>query len=73
MMFTNRIYQFKLRNTSNITMKYDNKLCTDVDQLWDPGYFSIMPKQGTIKSNCDEVFTVKFSPTEVEPNNYRLL
>jgi len=73
MMFTNRVYQFKLRNTSTITMKYDNKLCTELDQLWDPGYFSITPKQGIIKSNCDELFTVKFSPTEVESNNYRLL
>ncbi len=31
------------------------------------------PKQGTIKSGCDEEFSVVFSPTECEPNNRRLM
>ena len=39
----------------------------------DPGYFYVNPKIGTISSNCDEVFLLKFSPTEVLGSNERLM
>lgn len=31
----------------------------------DPGYFYISPKAGSLAPNCDENFSVKFTPTEV--------
>ena len=39
----------------------------------DPGYFYITPKEGSLSPNCDESFTVRFSPTEVQLNNERFL
>jgi hydrocephalus-inducing protein len=56
-------------------MKYSCKivLYTDNVPLVDPGYFYISPKSGELAPNCDEVFTVRFSPTEVDVNNERFL
>ena len=73
LMYTTRNFQFKLRNTSNIKMKYNCKIVSADTGVYDAGFFLINPKTGTIGSNCDEIFTVKFSPTEVEESNNRLL
>lgn len=72
-MYTTRNFQFKLRNSSNIKMKYNCKIVSAESGAYDPGFYLINPKAGTIASNCDEIFTVKFSPTEVEESNNRLL
>ena len=73
LMYTSRSYQVKLRNISNIRMKYLCKLVHAETGVYDAGYYMVTPKQGVIAAGCDEFFTVKFSPTEVEENNARLL
>ncbi len=73
MMFTTRTHEFKVKNSSTVTMDYDNQLVAYKDRLqeqaWNPGYYSISPKKGAIKPGCDELFTLKFQPTEVELSN----
>ena len=72
-MYTTRTFQFKLRNSSTIKMKYVCKLVDSETGVYDPGYYLINPKSGSISGGCDEIFTVKFSPTEVDESNARLL
>lgn len=73
MMYTSRVYQFRLRNTSAIKMKYTCKLVHPQTGLYDAGYYLVTPKTGALSPGCDEIFSVKFSPTEVEDINHRLL
>lgn len=56
-----------MKNISKIAGKYNTKF------LPNNGYFSITPKQGILNSGCDELFTLKFSPTEVDFSNQRTL
>lgn len=72
-MYTTRIHQLKLRNSSLISLSYTCKIVSAETGVIDPGYFYIFPKSGTVAPNCDEQFTIKFSPTEVEHSNERLL
>ena len=72
-MYTTRNHQIKLRNTSLIALKYNCKIVSADTGAIDPGYFYVNPKIGTISSNCDEVFMLKFSPTEVLGSNERLM
>lgn len=73
LMFTTRTYSFNLKNTSTIQMKYSCKVLSAETAAYDPGYYHIGPKSGTINPGCDESITVKFSPKEVEESNARLL
>lgn len=54
-------------------MNYKCKLTSAETGQYDPGFYTVGPKVGSIAAGCDEVFTIKFSPTEVENNNARLL
>lgn len=60
MMYTSRTYQFKIKNTSTITLKYNNKLTSAISGKYDPGFYIVSPKQGIILPNCDESFTGYF-------------
>jgi hydrocephalus-inducing protein len=72
-MYTSRVHKFKVRNTSLIMLKYKANVVSAETAQFDPGFFSVVPKSGTLAAGCDEVFSVKFSPTEVEDINERLL
>ena len=74
-MYTTRVHNFSVKNTSLIAIKYSCKIvkATDEGEMVDPGYFYIAPKVGTLSPNCDENFTVKFSPTEVDEDIQRFL
>ncbi len=54
-------------------MVYRCKLVSGETGIPDTGYYSIHPKSGSIAPGCDEFITVKFSPTEVDDINLRLL
>ena len=73
MMYTSRVYKFSLKNTSLIKIAYSCKIVSASTGKIDAGFFSISPHSGTILPDCDENFTLKFSPTEVEEINDRLL
>ena len=73
LMYTTRVHKFSVKNTSLITTKYSMKIVSAETGVLDAGYFSVTPKTGTIAPGCDEFFTVKFSPTEVDYTNSRLL
>ena len=66
MMYTSRVHKFSLKNTSTIKMHYTCKVVSAETGKIDPGFFTIAPHAGTVLPGCDENFTVKFSPTEVE-------
>lgn len=73
MMYTSRVHRFNLKNTSAIKMNFSCKIVNSETGKTDPGFFLISPHSGIILPGCDETFTVKFSPTEVEEVNDRLL
>ena len=73
LMFTSRVHKFKVKNTSLINIKFKSKIVSAETALFDPGFFIVTPKTGTIVPNGYEVFTLTFNPTEVEPSNLRLL
>ena len=76
MMFTCRSYNLKLRNTSTVMMHYECELLKGDrkgEGEWDPGYFSVSNKTGNVQPDCDEEFTIRFQPTEVEMENMRYL
>lgn len=73
LMYTTRVHQLKLKNTCLIAFNYTCKIVSAETGAVDPGYFYVYPKAGKIASNSDEVFTIKFSPTEVDETNERLL
>ena len=74
-MYESRTHTFYVKNTSLITIKYQCKIIMYENNkpVIDPGYFYITPKMGTLAPNCDENFTVKFTPTEVQSQNERYL
>lgn len=54
-------------------MNYNNKIVSFETGKIDAGFYSVSPHTGTINPNCEETFTVRFSPTEVDETNERLL
>lgn len=54
-------------------MIYNCKIVSAETGKIDAGFFTVSPHSGTVNPGCDEVFTVKFSPTEVQETNDRLL
>lgn len=69
MMFTCRSYTFKIRNTSTVMMNYTTMLGHQRESnIWEPGYFSVSSKTGVVQPGCDEVLTVRYQPTEVQPS-----
>lgn len=74
-MYTSRTHQFNVKNTSLIKLNYKCRIIVYEDNVprVDPGYFYISPKEGSIAPNCDEYFTVRYSPTEVHYDNERFL
>ena len=76
LMYTSRNHNFSLKNISTINMKYSCKIIKATDdgvEEIDPGFFHISPKIGDLAPNCDETFSVTFSPIEVEEKNERFL
>lgn len=73
MMYTSRVHRFNLKNTSAIKMNFSCKIVNSETGKTDPGFFLISPHSGVILPGCDQTFTIKFSPTEVEEVNDRLL
>ena len=73
LMFATRSFKFPLRNTSSIAMPYKFKICSATTGRLDAGAYSVAPREGTVQAGCDEIVTVKFSPSEVDPHNERLL
>ena len=73
MMYTSRMHKFTLKNTSTIKMNYNCKIVNSNSGKIDAGFFTISPHIGIVNPNCEEAFTVRFSPTEVEETNERLL
>ncbi|EGR28756.1 hypothetical protein IMG5_169530, partial [Ichthyophthirius multifiliis] len=75
LIYTSRTHTFKVKNTSLINIKYSCKIISHINDIGqiDSGFFYVTPKQGILAPNCDEQFTVKFSPTEVEENNERFV
>jgi hydrocephalus-inducing protein len=69
LMYTTRTHQLKVRNTSLIALKYNCRIVSAESGVIDPGFFYVNPKAGVVAPNCDEVFTIKFSPTEVLGSN----
>lgn len=72
-MYESRTHSFSVKNTSLINIKYNCKIIKYEDNkpVVDPGYFYVTPKTGNLAPNCDENFTVKFTPTEVINENER--
>ena len=73
MMYTGRVHKVSVKNISTIKMNYNCKIVSSDSGKIDSGFFTVSPHSGTINPNCDEVFTIRFSPTEVEETNERLL
>lgn len=72
-MYTSRMHKVSLKNTSLIELKYSCKVVSAETGKIDPGYYLVSPHNGVIQPGCDETFVVRFSPTEVEDTNERLL
>jgi len=73
LMYASRTFKFTVKNTSMINLEYNWKIANIQTAILDAGPFSIIPKQGTIAPGCDDNFIVKYSPTEVDSDNVRLL
>jgi len=73
LMYTSRVYSFKLKNVSHIEMKYKCKIVSAETGAYDNGYYTVTPKNGVVAPGVDEVITIKFSPKEIEDTNQRLL
>jgi hydrocephalus-inducing protein len=73
MMYTSRVHKFSIKNVSSIKMVYACKIVSSETGKIESGFFTVSPHNGTVNPNCQETFTVRFSPTEVEEINERLL
>ena len=73
MMYTARTFTFKMKNTSIIHLNYGWRFIQPDTGVPDLGFYSITPKEGTIRPESEESFEVKFQPTEVEERMDRLL
>lgn len=51
LMFTSRVHRFKVKNSSLINMKYKCKIVSAETALFDPGFFIITPKTGSVVPN----------------------
>jgi len=63
MMYTSRVHKFNVKNTSSIKLNYNCKIVSASNGKIDAGFYSIAPHSGTILPDCDETFTLRFSPT----------
>ncbi len=72
-MYTSRNHKISLKNTSTIKLQYNCKIVDYETGKIDAGFFAVSPHNGIILPNCEETFTIKFSPTEVEDFLRRLL
>ena len=63
MMYTSRVHKFNVKNTSTIKLSYNCKIVSASTGKIDAGFYSIAPHSGTILPDCDETFTLRFSPT----------
>lgn len=72
MMYSIRTYDFKMKNESICAMHYKWEFI-DRNDSFDSGFYKITPTTGTIKPESEEVFQVKFAPTEVEEDQTRRL
>jgi len=72
MMYTARIFSFKVKNASLINMSYYWKF-TNSEGVLDLGFYTITPKNGSIRPESVETFEVKFLPTEVDERMVRVL
>ena len=73
LMFATKSFKFPLRNACSIAMPYKFKICSATTGRLDAGPYSVAPRDGTIAPGCNEMIVVKFSPTEVDNLNERLL
>lgn len=73
MMYTSRVHKFTVKNTSTIKLNYNCKIVSARTGKVDAGFFTVSPHSGTIMPDCDETFTLRFSPTELEEIIERLL
>jgi hydrocephalus-inducing protein len=73
MMYTSRVHKFTVKNTSTIKMHYNCRIVSAENGKIDSGFFTVSPHNGAVNPNCEQPFTVRFSPTEVEQSNERLL
>lgn len=73
LMFASRSFKLPLKNVSKIAMPYRFKICSATTGKLDAGPYSVSPREGTIAPGCVEFVNVKFSPSEVESMNERLL
>lgn len=72
-MYTSRVHKFSVKNTSLISLRFNCKIVSAETGKIDAGYYSLGNHSGVIAPGCDEQFTLKFSPTEVDETNARLL
>ena len=49
-----------------INLNYNFKITDNQTGVLNAGPYSILPKKGFIAPGCDEDFTLKFNPLEVE-------
>jgi hypothetical protein len=73
LMYASRSYKFTIKNTSLVNLNYNFKIVNASTAVLDAGPYTIIPKKGSIASDCDENFILKFSPLEVENDFSRLL
>ena len=73
LMFATKSFKFLLHNTCTIAMPFKFKICSSTTGRLDAGPYSVDPREGIIQPGCDAMITVKFSPTEVDNFNERLL
>jgi len=73
LMFASRSYKLPLKNIAKIAMPYRFKICSATTGKLDAGPYSVSPREGVIAPGCVEFINIKFSPSEVESINERLL
>ena len=73
LMFATRSFQFPLSNACTIAMPYKFKICSATTGRLDAGPYSVAPRDGVVQPGCNQPIIVKFSPTEVDNLNERLL
>jgi len=65
MMYQTRSYTFTVSNTSALALKYDwTNALTEPDPTVFASPFELLPTQGSIPSQQEETFTVKFAPID---------
>jgi hydrocephalus-inducing protein len=72
LMYSTRVYDFKMKNESITALNYRWEFM-DRDGEIDSGFYKISPQTGVIRPEGEELFQVRFSPTEVEDDQTRRL